>query len=179
MFANLVGLPTASITFLAVTTAISPYCGQGLPLLLGALAAWTTWFLFKAIDKQQEEKLLHPDPETWSVALPIAWGTLRGALGEPLKTERNLVHWQITHEDQSTGKMSAVCTFDDGSKLAAFITVSCTSDGTMFSRYYETNAQWRQSVDVIQVTERRINTNRHGVRSSQHASDLSTPGEAV
>lgn len=176
MFANLVGVPVASITFLAVTTAISPFCGQGLPLLLGALAAWTTWFLFRIIDQRQEEKLLHPDPETWNVALPIAWGTLRGVLSEPLKTNDSLVYWQITHEDQSTGKMSAVCTFDDGSKIAVFITLLHGSNSTMLSRHYETNAEWRQTADLIHATESRINTIRQRVQYLQPV--LSAPGEA-
>lgn len=167
MFANLVGVPAASITFLAVTTAISPFCGQGLPLLLGALAAWTTWFLFRIIDKRQEEKLLHPDPETWNVALPVAWGIVKGALSEPLKTDCNLAHWQITHEDQSTGRMSAVCTFEDGSKIAVFITLACISNGTMFSRYYETNAEWRETADLIQAIERQINTIRESAEYPQ------------
>jgi hypothetical protein len=155
MFANLVGLPTASITFLAVTTAVSPYFGQGLPLLLGALAAWTTWFLFKAIDKRQEEKLLYPDPETWNVSLPIVWGVIREVFGgQTIKTNRgNLVHWQITHEDQSTGKMSAICTLNEDSRVAVSITLESESQGTRFNRRYEHSGDIGAVIEVIQAEE--------------------------
>jgi len=164
MLAVLVGLPLGFLSFLIATRLSSGFLGAGLPLVIGIVAGFVTWYVFKAMDKRRLQKLLNPPDVIWPVDRAIAWAILKDAFDGPLilAGQGTLVPWRINKEDRSRGLLIASLDLrellqrdravEEGS-LTVNARVKDDGDQTAVSLTYYATGEQAPTEQVIRLTE--------------------------